>query len=161
MIVLHEAAHILRHHAWIRCLPMLFAFAGMLLIAWLVDHVREDRFHVLIDWMLIACLAMGVLMVWLLGILARWSERDADRHAIALAVQARWLGQGELSEELHAKLRQRARQDLTSALLRLSADGASRSRSWLYPSIRDRIRWLESDGADNEIAASKCAITTG
>ncbi len=138
MIVLHEAAHVRRRHALIRGLPMLIAFVGMILIAWFVDQAPTTRDQSVLGIALVATVACLLLMIVSIGVIARWSEYDADREAIELASR---LGDG--CSPYATKDSVQAARDLVSALRTICPAGDEYRRNWLHPSIASRIAMIE------------------
>ncbi len=138
MIVLHEAAHVRRHHALIRSLPMLIAFVGMILIAWFVDQTPTTRDQNVLGIALVATVACLLLMIVSIGVIARWSEYDADREAVELASRLAVGCQPYTTID-----RAQATRDLVDALRDICPAGDEYRRNWLHPSIASRIAMIE------------------
>ena len=138
MIVLHEASHVRRHHALIRGLPMLFAFVGMILIAWFADQAPTTRDQSVLAIALVATVACLLLMIVSLGVIARWTEYDADREAIELSGRLAVGCQPYATQD-----RLQAARDLVSSLRTICPAGDEYRRNWLHPSIASRIARIE------------------
>jgi Zn-dependent protease with chaperone function len=138
MIVLHEAAHSRRYHATFRSLPMLVAFLGMILIAWLVDRSGTATDQAVLGTVLLVTAASLLIMIVSLGAIAHWCEYDADREAVNLASRlANESGMGLNGD------REKAASDLVSALRKVCHRGEEIRASWLHPSIASRVLGLE------------------
>ena len=137
MVVLHELAHCIRFHAWIRMLPT-FAAVGMLLGAMtFLSGV----------WLSLSCVAIIGLFVASLIAICWWSEFDADRVAVDLAVRS---GSGEpgsgepgngepgngASREMLMSMHV---WELCEALSKIYGSRNMERSSWMHPSCVQRI----------------------
>lgn len=128
MVVLHEIAHVKRHHFLWRLFPVVWSM-GAGLALWLVAD--QFGFADLLATKLVAAVVTSWLLLFGLGNLARRCEIDADWTACNLAVEAmQW--QDELSPA----------EALCSALSKLLEGSAAQQRTWLHPSLETRLESL-------------------
>lgn len=120
LVLLHEIAHVQRLHSWIRLLPVLLIVPAMLLVL--------QCFQAML--LVLACSAVLGIFLGLIFVTCRWTEFDADRQAICLAVQ--FLGMDEMQ----------ARQKFSEVLRRIYEDNKVDRTSWSHPSLRQRLNAL-------------------
>jgi Zn-dependent protease with chaperone function len=113
MVVLHELAHCVRYHAWIRMLPTICTVALLLLAMSMLHGVLLAA---------VCLLLLGGFLVSLVAV-CWWTEYDADRVAVKLASQLR--------AEYSAK-------HLVTALQKIYGSRQTTS-SWLHPSCNQRV----------------------
>jgi Zn-dependent protease with chaperone function len=119
MVVLHELAHCVRYHAWIRMAPTICTVAFLLLAMSLL----HGAYLAAVCMILLACfLGSLVAVCW-------WTEYDADRVAVKLASQ--------LQAEYSAN-------DLVTALQKIYGTRQTKS-SWLHPSCNQRVSAILSN----------------
>lgn len=127
MVVLHELAHCVRFHAWIRMIPtlvvVLFLFCSMTFLSGI--------------WLSLSCAGLFLLFVVSLIKVCWWTEFDADRVAIEMAT-----GSGEFSDR--AILLGSPASDLCEALRKIYGTNNMRRRSWMHPSCVQRIEAIRT-----------------
>ncbi len=139
MVVLHEAAHVKRHHFVWRLFPVVWSICAGLII-WLVAN--QIGLEELLVTKLIAATVSSLLLLFGLGNLARRCELDADRTACDLADQcASW--SNDLSPAAV----------LGSALNKLLDGNAAQKQTWLHPSLTKRLTNLQAWHAANRQSA--------
>lgn len=149
MVVMHEVAHVRRHHLPIRMAAILPAW---FVSSWSSSLLIESAVLNGVWGAGIGGVLGLITTIVTLGVVSHLSELDADAVACRLAVQAcrrpaegrlsadclpggdPWhAGDDEMTEELAAEL-------LADALTRVTADHpASRKFSWLHPSLATRV----------------------
>ncbi len=136
MVVLHELAHVKRHHFLWRLFPVVWSM-GAGLALWL--FADQFGFADLLATKLVAAVVTSWLLLFGLGNLARRCELDADWTACNLAVESvQW--QDELSPA----------EALSSALSKLLEGSAAQQRTWLHPSLETRLESLRQWQANYE-----------
>ncbi len=128
MVVLHELAHCIRHHAWIRLLPTLGTI-GLLLIA------MQFASGALLS--LICVVLFGVFLVGLVGV-CWWTEFDADRIAVKLGNTRDKAIYGQ-NTILNSEGIGRSADDLILALRKIYGERNLRRSSWMHPSCERRM----------------------
>ena len=122
MVVLHELAHCVRHHAWIRMVPTLVAIALLLGAMTSLSGV----------WLSLSCGAiLGLFLASLISI-CWWTEFDADRLAIELAIRSGDGARCDNRSRAHAE-------ELCSALRKIYGERNRAKSSWMHPSCMQRI----------------------
>lgn len=130
LIVLHEVAHVLRGHLWLRLLAVT---PGWLAAAWVVHRWGTDP-----AVLVLSNVAAIVMTLVLLRLVSHRTEFDADRMACELALQSRPCGR--LTDGQDA---QGVAAGLENALRCMSRSGGSERRaSWLHPSVEARCARL-------------------
>ncbi|MFK7734576.1 MAG: M48 family metalloprotease [Pirellulaceae bacterium] len=143
MVVLHELAHIRKHHFLFRMMPTAWAC----LAVWSVN-LGFECLPATMAWSATAAVANLIVAIGVFGagmlLVSHASELEADRHANELAISECEWAAAESSLPMHR---------LASALRKVigRAESASR-RSWLYPSLEDRIRNLAAAQVNARIA---------
>ncbi len=127
MVVLHELAHCVRFHAWIRMIPTLVVILLLLCSMTLLSGV----------WLSLSCAALFLLFIVSLIGVCWWTEFDADRVAIEMAVCT-----GEVSDRA-SLLRSRA-SDLCEALRKIYGVSNMQRRSWMHPSCVQRVEAIRT-----------------
>jgi len=125
MVVLHELAHCVRFHAWIRMLPTLVAVSMLLIAMLLLSGI----------WLSVICIVILCLFVAGLVCVCWWTEFDADRIAIELATRSDdglpgLPGKGD---------RGTYAQELSDALVKIYGLRNLRRSSWMHPSCSQRL----------------------
>ena len=138
MVVLHELAHCVRYHAWIRILPTLGTI-GLLLIA------MQFASGVLLS--LICVVLFGVFLVGLIGV-CWWTEFDADQIAVKLGSKRDRAFQGQNAIQ-NSEGSGRSADELILALRKIYGEGNLRRSSWMHPSCERRMAAirLRADGS--------------
>ncbi len=138
MIVLHEVAHCRRWHVGWRVLPLL----AMMLPALLVigsESVFMDRDWSVGPspfWQFSAIMAGMGVSCYLLSLIAKWTELDADRLAVWLAAQP---DHGtKKPEQWSVMTQQTAARALIHALEKLTPAAHATRETWLHPSLARR-----------------------
>ncbi len=122
MVVLHELAHCVRLHAWIRMVPTLLAVTLLLVAMNLLAGL----------WLSLSCVAILGLFVACLIATCWWTEFDADRCAIEFAVRSgNDLGRDTLLPVYASELCQ--------ALSKIYGSRNMERSSWMHPSCSQRI----------------------
>lgn len=130
MVVLHEAAHVKRHHFVWRLFPVVWSICAGLII-WLVAN--QIGLAEMLATKLIAATVSSLLLLFGLGNLARRCELDADKTACDLADQCTgWANDLSPAEVLG------------SALHKLLDGNAAQKQTWLHPSLTQRLTNLQS-----------------
>jgi Zn-dependent protease with chaperone function len=132
MVVLHELAHCVRWHAWIRMVPTLVAVALLLSAMTLMSGV----------WLSLTCLLILCLFVVSLVSVCWWTEFDADRMALEYAIREYEKADRKIRLIEHG-------QNLCDALSKIYGSGNRKRASWMHPSCEQRIvaiRRLANDG---------------
>lgn len=127
MVVLHEMAHCVRFHAWIRMLPTLIAIALLLSAMTWMSGV----------WLSLTCFFLLVLFVISLVSVCWWTEFDADRTALEVAVRSH---QGSDRNSLLSE----HGQTLCDALIKIYGSRNRKRASWMHPSCEQRIAAIRS-----------------
>ena len=122
MVVLHEVAHCVRHHSWIRMMPTLIV---VLLLFGSMSYLSGF-------WLSLSCGCLFLLFIASLIGVCWWTEFDADRFAIDTAARARWNAQGDQLRRDHAA-------ELCSALRKIYGERNLKRRSWMHPSCEQRL----------------------
>ena len=135
MVVLHELAHIRRYHFVWRIFPVIWAMCAGIAI-WLV--AEQLGLAELAATKAVAAAVSSGLLLWGLGRLARRCELDADRTACDLAsMHADWRHQQSPAEVLGL------------ALQKLLEGTSASQRTWLHPSLEERLtslrQWQQQD----------------
>jgi len=141
MVVLHELAHCVRYHAWIRMLPTL-GTVGFLLIA------MQFASGALLS--LICVVLFGVFLLGLIGV-CWWTEFDADRIAIKLGARRDSAFQDQnvpLNFEGHG----RSADELMLALRKIYGEGNLRRSSWMHPSCERRMAAIQLRAARSPVS---------
>jgi len=127
MVVLHELAHCKRCHSWVRMAPTLLAVALLLAAMNFLDGM----------WLSLSC--MIILVIFVVGLIALcwWTEFDADRMAIQLAVRSSGNEDRESLVRLHAT-------ELSTALRKIYGARNMDRMSWMHPSCSQRIAAIQS-----------------
>ncbi len=122
MVVLHEMAHCIRYHSWIRMVPTLIAVT-MLLVAM--------NFFAGV-WLSLSCVA--ILGLFVAGLIATcwWTEFDADRVAIEFAVRSENGTGRETLLPICAS-------ELCQALSKIYGSRNMERSSWMHPSCSQRM----------------------
>ena len=122
MVVLHELAHCVRFHAWIRMLPTLAATAFLLIAMTFLSGI----------WLTVSCVLILALFVASLVSVCWWTEFDADRIAIEMAIRSE---HGQLvggDRSVFAK-------ELSDALIKIYGLRNLGRSSWMHPSCSKRL----------------------
>lgn len=122
MVVLHELAHCIRYHAWIRLLPTLGTI-GLLFLA------MQQFSGILLG--LICGVLFGSFLLSLIFV-CWWTEFDADRVAIRIGAKRDHLFAGTSAG--HS-----SQDDLMNALRKIYGAGNWNRSSWMHPSCERRI----------------------
>ena len=122
MVVLHELAHCVRYHAWLRMLPTLAAVALLLGAMTFFSGICLSMICVAILGFFIASL---ISICW-------WTEFDADRVAIELAIRSEDGLRRDNRVSVHV-------QELCDALNKIYGSKNRRQSSWMHPSCSRRI----------------------
>ncbi len=122
MVVLHELAHCIRFHAWIRMLPTLAAITTLLIAMAFLSGI----------WLTLSCVVILALFVVGLISICWWTEFDADRIAIKLAIRSEQGHSNRSDTSLYA-------QDLSDALIKIYGMRNLRLSSWMHPSCSQRL----------------------
>lgn len=125
MVLLHELAHLKRGHCWWRIIPLLVvgATCALALTNWPFDDAGWTQ--------LVLSLAMAGGMIWLLGLISRQCELDADRQASLFAAKYCQWADGQPA---------RAMSVLAEALVVLHhPDTRATQLQWLHPTLAKRI----------------------
>ena len=144
MVLLHEFAHIKKHHFLFRLLPTAWAC-----LAVLATNMGLESLPQTVGWTVIATSVNLVVAVGVFGggmlLVSHASELEADRVACQLAVaHCDWANTDPALSTFR----------LASALRKVLAGGQdSARRSWLYPSLDDRIRSLAAAQANMRLAS--------
>ena len=140
MILCHEAAHILRGHLYLRATPFALSLGNLLLLRYIYDSNDSIRAWTDTNSVVISMLAVVKLGValWFSSRIAKWTEKDADRFAVELAIR---FGLGREMNPQGMKPVSPA-QHLVDALETASQGSHRRRASWLYPSIQERTEAL-------------------
>ena len=122
MVILHELAHCIRYHSWIRMIPSLVVivlfFASMTFLSGIVLSM-------------ICTVLFVIFAVSLIGV-CWWTEFDADRVAIEMA--AKW------SERFHHESQVFGQaSDLCEALRKIHGERNMHRNSWMHPSCDRRL----------------------
>lgn len=128
MVVLHELAHCIRYHAWIRILPTLGTI-GLLIIA------MQFASGVLLS--LICVVLFGAFLVGLIAV-CWWTEFDADRIAIQLGAMRDRTSMGQ-DAFLTTEGSGCSEDELILALRKIYGEGNLRRSSWMHPSCERRM----------------------
>jgi Zn-dependent protease with chaperone function len=122
MVILHELAHCIRLHAWIRILPTLVTVCALwIAMTFLQGIVLSVGCFVLLAGFLLSLVAV----CW-------YTEFDADRFAVRLATVA---NQTDATENVEA---------LKSALIKIYGIDHQKRSSWMHPSCARRIAGIDS-----------------
>ncbi len=122
MVVLHELAHCVRYHAWIRMLPTIVAVAMLLGAMTSLSGL----------WLSLSCVAiLGLFLTGLISV-CWWTEFDADRLAIELAIRSGDGASCDNRSRVHAL-------ELCSALRKIYGERNRAKCSWMHPSCMQRI----------------------
>jgi Zn-dependent protease with chaperone function len=132
MVVLHELAHCVRFHAWIRILPTLGTI-GLLLIA------MQLASGVLLS--MIGVVLFGAFLAGLIGV-CWWTEFDADRIAIKLGAM-RDMARQDQNALLNCEAHRRSADELILALRKVYGEGNLRRSSWMHPSCERRMAAIQ------------------
>ena len=122
MVVLHELAHCVRFHSWIRMVPTLGAVTLLLVAMNFLAGV----------WLSLSCVAILGLFVACLIATCWWTEFDADRVAIEFAVRSESGTGRETQLPVHAS-------ELCEALSKIYGSRNMERTSWMHPSCSQRI----------------------
>lgn len=122
MVVLHELAHCVRFHAWIRMLPTLVAISMLLIAMLLLSGI----------WLSVICIVILALFVAGLICVCWWTEFDADRIAIELATRSDGGLPGKGDRGTYAR-------ELSDALVKIYGLRNLRRSSWMHPSCSRRL----------------------
>lgn len=141
MVVLHELAHCVRYHAWIRMLPTLGTI-GFLLIA------MQIASGALLS--LICVVLFGVFLVGLIGV-CWWTEFDADRIAIKLGARRDSAFQDK-NAPLNFEGHGRSADELMLALRKIYGEGNLRRSSWMHPSCERRMAAIQLRAARSPVS---------
>ncbi len=89
MVLCHEAAHIQRHHFLLRACPFLGSLVSLLAFRTIYESDLGWRTWADSHEWIVASMALGKLaaVLWLSSVIGKWTEKDADRRAIELAVR--------------------------------------------------------------------------
>ena len=122
MVVLHEMAHCIRYHSWIRMVPTLVAVTMLLVAMNFLAGV----------WLSLSCVA--ILGFFVAGLIATcwWTEFDADRVAIEFAVRSESGTGRETLLPICAS-------DLCRALSKIYGSRNMERISWMHPSCSQRM----------------------
>lgn len=124
LVVMHELAHCSQWHAWIRLLPTVFAVGAAVLCS-----------VTLSGWLLIfACSIVLVLFFLTLIATCWWTEFDADRRAVDLAIRYREVSDWGVHPGEH----------MIAALRKIHGASHQRQWNWLHPSCEHRCRAIEA-----------------
>jgi Zn-dependent protease with chaperone function len=139
LIVLHEVAHILRGHLWLRLLAVT---PGWFVAAWLIHRWGTEPAVLVLSNAAAIAITLG-----LLRLVSHRTEFDADRTACELALQTDTAGRFGSSADACA-----VAECLGETLRSMSRGGAGNRRaSWLHPSVDARYArlrsWAEQQGA--------------
>ncbi|MFO0942959.1 MAG: M48 family metalloprotease [Pirellulales bacterium] len=155
MVVLHEAAHVKRHHFVWRLFPVIWSICAGLIV-WLAAN--QFGMEEMLVTKLFAATLSSFLLLFGLGNLARRCELDADRTACNLAVVA-----APWAEELSPA------EALESALNKLLDGNAAQKQTWLHPSLSQRLdnlrKWHQENrsspflSVDLSVADNSQAVT--
>lgn len=140
MVVLHELAHCMRWHSWIRVLPTALTIALLL--------GSMSLFHGI--WLSTACLILLVLFVVSLVSICWWTEYDADQTAIRLAM--RLYEPMTTADSNEALVRDEHVLNLTNALRKIYGSRNFSKSSWLHPSCNHRIAALARKNVMRSVA---------
>ena len=127
MVVLHELAHCVRYHAWIRMLPTIAAVAMLLGAMSILSGL----------WLSLSCVAILGLFIASLISICWWTEFDADRLAVELANRTEDGARCDNRSRVHA-------QELCSALCKIYGEINMAKSSWMHPSCRHRIAAIQA-----------------
>lgn len=140
MVVLHEMAHVARYHFVWRLFPVIWSL-GAGVIIWMC--AEQFGLSELVITKIFAAAASSLLLLGGLGNLARRCELDADRTACELALTATAWSQETSPAQV-----------LGSALSKLLEGSGSKVRTWLHPSLEQRLdslkEWDLSRGPSTE-----------
>jgi Zn-dependent protease with chaperone function len=130
MVVLHELAHCVRYHAWIRMLPTIVTVVLMMVAVSTVSGV----------WLSASCLLLlSGFLACLTGV-CWWTEFDADRVAIQLAIKL----SGAPQERTTVVGANTSAHDLVQALRKIYGAKNIRRSTWLHPSCERRVEAIYS-----------------
>lgn len=141
MVILHELAHVKKMHFIWRFLPVIWAsgIAGAYLLV--ANQLVQDEFWL---WLLRATsflLAAAILLIGL-GNISWHCEIEADRTACEFAEECCEWSKGMPGEPVI---------QLASALNKLLGENAhTAQRTWLHPSLRERLRALAKSLSDRK-----------
>ena len=122
MVVLHELAHCVRWHAWIRMLPTLIAVTLLLSAMTFLSGI----------WLSLTCILLLCLFVVSLVSVCWWTEFDADRMALDYAIRSHENADRKSGLIEHG-------QNLCEALNKIYGAGNRKRVSWMHPSCEQRI----------------------
>lgn len=147
LIVLHEVAHILRGHVWLRLLAVT---PGWLAAAAVIHRWGTDPAVLVLS----NVAAITVTLV-LLRLVAHRTELDADRTACELALRLDAVGRPASSGDART-----VAECLGETLRSMSrSGGGSRRASWLHPSVDARcarlLAWAEQQAAEQRPRAER------
>jgi Zn-dependent protease with chaperone function len=117
LIVLHELAHCIRRHGIVRLLP---AVVTIPLLAWAMTTFTGTSLMLICSLLAIAFPLLLIATCW-------WTEWDADKMAIELAIEHKGLTRAEACD-FYAQVIQK-----------LYRDNGIRRSSWSHPSCEQRI----------------------
>lgn len=135
MVVLHEAAHVKRHHFVWRLFPVIWSICAGIIV-WLV--ASQAGLEEMLVTKLIAAAISSLLLLIGLGNLARRCELDADYTACNLASNAAtWANEYSPAEVLGM------------ALQKLLDGNAAQKQTWMHPSLSQRLENLRKWHQEN------------
>jgi Zn-dependent protease with chaperone function len=117
LIVLHELAHCIRRHGIVRLLP---AVVTIPLLAWTMHSLTGTSLMLICSLLAIAFPLFLIATCW-------WTEWDADKKAIELAIEYKGLTRSEACD------------DYAQVIQKLYRDNGIRRSSWSHPSCEQRI----------------------
>jgi Zn-dependent protease with chaperone function len=126
MVVLHEMAHCVRWHAWIRMLPTLVAVALLLSAMTFLSGL----------WLSLTCFLLLCLFVVSLVSICWWTEFDADRMALEYAIRSHETADRKSGLIDHG-------QALCDALSKIYGSRNRKRASWMHPSCEQRIAAID------------------
>jgi Zn-dependent protease with chaperone function len=129
MVVLHELAHCIRSHAWIRIVPTVVVVPLLFIAMTFLTGI----------WLSIVSAGLFLLFVSSLIAVCWWTEFDADRVAIEIAVQS----STPMNRDL---LLQRHSEELSKAIRKIYGERNMHRRSWMHPSGSKRLDAIHSYG---------------
>lgn len=143
MVMLHEIAHVRRHHIWLRMLVLLPSWAGV----GLVSAMFSSTPMITVASNLVAVVATLLSLRWI----AHATEYDADRWACVRSLN--------LPAELQPPCDYQAAADRYSQALRwvTRQEHSPGKASWLHPSVDDRCDRLQNWAIASEAATSMTA----
>ena len=124
MVVLHELSHCIRYHSLIRVFPTLLT----------VVMLFGAMTHLTGAWLSASCFSLLIFFIASLITVCWWTEFDADRMAIELAV-------GSNDDESQTRLK--GASELIQALRKIYGTRNFRRSSWMHPSCEIRIGAIE------------------